>query len=130
MAMQRVDMTLLESILFSFFFFFFFFALRHQEHRCDLLTSTRREEQLAIGATIVLVVLEFDGVEALANRARALVSGQNALAFSANGTLQKRESFSHCFTFVTTYRGAYCSRNQFVFKVASSRHRSGFKQKR
>jgi hypothetical protein len=52
-----------------------------------LYTRSAGEQQLAISASIRLVVLDLDRLESLANRARALVGSQNAFSFRANRTL-------------------------------------------
>jgi hypothetical protein len=51
-------------------------------------TFSRREQELAIGATIRLGILDANRIETLANRAGALICCQNAFSFRANLTLQ------------------------------------------
>ena len=51
--------------------------------------ALRGEEELAVATTILLVVLDVDGLEALADGTSRLVSGKNTLTSSSDGALDR-----------------------------------------
>ena len=71
--------------------------LVEEDHAADeLLDALRREEQLAVGAPVLLGGLDRDRVEALLDGGRALVGGEDSLAGRHHGA-RRLGKFRHLY---------------------------------